>query len=405
MAINTSSSSSTPSSTQGIPAFPPCSAGISEEQVSGAISAILTRMAPIYNELLEEARANPALVQDYRAALMGYYDKLEFTTPEASLKVQNTVNEALSMSYPWNALTKKTPSDTTSSEKRISVYSEDPTFDKSINDARLYIRFETNSSEILSTKEPDPLDDLLSTLSETLHSLGYQDGGKFDIRLEKGHLPLESDPWKWHFDGETLKTSITVCYSSIDNWSTRIADSTTGIQGKAAEHGVLYDAKNILHRAPIPADLEGKEIQANHHRLFIRYQEFQKPDEKKWVFDEGKPKDSNKKPHHPPKEDPSPKYDELKNLFSTSTPSNDSLPSFPFEPPTKLQNQELLVALMKSQSTNFSLASQLTALDVNQFSTSLDLKTNFKPFEHLELEKGTLVFAKIKDDADCCTLF
>jgi hypothetical protein len=46
------------------------------------------------------------------------------------------------------------------------------------------------------------------------------------------------------------------------------------------DHGFLYDALNVYHRAPIPSDLEGEEINADDYRLFIRYNEFYKKSEK-----------------------------------------------------------------------------------------------------------------------------
>lgn len=123
-------------------------------------------------------------------------------------------------------------------------------------------------------KEADSLDLLLLQLSKKILSLGHGDKGTFDIRLEKGCLSLEGNPWKWHFDGEVFKTSITVCHSNKKNWSTRIADFKMESNGSPANHGFLYDALKVYHRAPVPSDLDGEELNANDYRLFIRYNEF-----------------------------------------------------------------------------------------------------------------------------------
>lgn len=44
--------------------------------------------------------------------------------------------------------------------------------------------------------------------------------------------------------------------------------------GRPADHGFLYDALNVYHRAPIPSDLGGEELNADDYRLLIRYNEF-----------------------------------------------------------------------------------------------------------------------------------
>ena len=107
--------------------------------------------------------------------------------------------------------------------------------------------------------------------------MGYQDEGTFDIRLEKGCMSLEGNPWRWHFDGEEIfKTSITVCYSNKKNWSTRVGLPNE----RPADHGFLYDALKVYHRAPIPFDLKGEEVNADDYRLFIRYNEFYKKSER-----------------------------------------------------------------------------------------------------------------------------
>jgi hypothetical protein len=179
------------------------------------------------------------------------------------------VMEAQKMAPDCNVMTKTLPS-----KRRISVFSEkNMKFDENqaLDKARLYIKLSVNAKDI---KEEDPLDHLLSQLSKKIFFQRYGDEGSFDIRLEKGCLSLEGNPWRWHFDGEIFKTSITVCYSNKESWSTRVSDSKMESNGRPADHGFLYDALNVYHRAPIPSDLEGEELNADDYRLFIRYNEF-----------------------------------------------------------------------------------------------------------------------------------
>lgn len=137
--------------------------------------------------------------------------------------------------------------------------------EENIGAAQLSIRFHINAHDV---KEDDSLDHLLSQLSKKIFSLGYGTDGTFDVRFEKGFLPLEGESFQWHYDGEIFKTSITVCFSNKKNWSTRIQGD------RPAEHGFLYDALQIYHRAPLPADLKDEELTPNDYRLFIRYTEF-----------------------------------------------------------------------------------------------------------------------------------
>lgn len=249
--------------------LPLCRLDIPDQMVTGAIDAIISRMALAYLELMREAKERPEIISDYKSSLYDYY-KDQSLTPE----IQSNVMEAQNMAPNCSVITK-----TLSPERRISVLSEkNSEFDENpdLDKARLQIRLRIKAKNI---KEEDPLDHLLSQLSKKLFSLGYGDEGTFDIRLEKGCLSLVGNDRRWHFDGEAFKTSITVCFSSQKNWSTRVFDSKTQC-GRPADHGCLYDALNVYHRAPIPSDLEGKELNADDYRLFIRYNEFFTLDER-----------------------------------------------------------------------------------------------------------------------------
>lgn len=238
-------------------------AAIADHMVSNAVDAILSRLATAYLDLIGEANKNPEIISDYKSNLLGYYANKDLTF-EAKIEMI----EAKKMARDDHVVTK-----ILSSGDKISVFSEkNKGFyeNQPLSKARVYVRL---SVEALSIKEEDPLDLLLSQLSKKILSLGYGDEGTFDIRLEKGCLPLEGSAWKWHFDGEILKTSITVCYSNKENWSTRIPSSEPGSDGKPADHGFLYDALNVKHRAPIPSDLDC-ELNNNDYRLFIRYKEY-----------------------------------------------------------------------------------------------------------------------------------
>lgn len=226
--------------------------------VTSAVDAIISQFAPAYLELINEATVHPEIISDYKSSLYDYYKDMSLT-PE----IRRDVSIAQEIAPNCKVVTKAL-----SSQKKISVFSENNSeFDgnQAIEKARLHINLRVNAKDL---KKEDPLTLLLSQLSKKILSLGYGNEGTFDVRLEKGILPLEGNPWKWHFDGEIFKSSITVCYSNKKNWSTRISG------GKPAEHSCLYDALKVYHRAPIPSDLEGKELNADDYRLFIRYNEF-----------------------------------------------------------------------------------------------------------------------------------
>lgn len=250
--------------------FSPCCVGITEQTVIDAVGAIISRMIPTYCELMREAKERPEIISDHSSYLHAYYAGQSITS-----EMRSSLEEAEKMAPNWKAVTK------THSDNRISVFSENNEFDETqtLKDTRFYIKLRVNTEDVKNVQEQDQLDNLLSHLSKKIFSLGYGEEGTFDIRLEKGYLPLEANPWKWHFDG-IFKTSITVCYSNKKNWSTRVWDPTMGSDGKPADHDFLYDALNIYHRAPIPSDLEGNELQADDYRLFIRYNEFYKSDER-----------------------------------------------------------------------------------------------------------------------------
>jgi hypothetical protein len=233
-------------------------ADIPNQMVRNGVDTIIQRITPAYMKLLEEARQNPSIISDYRSSLFDYYKGMTLT-PE----IRETVMQAQEMAPDYDVVRKEV-----SHEERFSVFfgkTDQSRLNQAPDDARLHIKLKVDPKHL---KEADPLDQMLLQLFRKIVSEGYGDTGLFDIRLEKGILSLESDPWKWHYDGEVFKTSVTVCYSNKINWSTRIAD------GRPSDHGFLYDAKKIYHRAPIPSDLDDKQLDVSDIRLFIRYNEF-----------------------------------------------------------------------------------------------------------------------------------
>lgn len=240
-----------------------CYADIPDQMVTDAVDAIISRMAPAYLELIREAKDKPEIISDYKSSLRSYYeDRSLIPEIRSDVEAQGMASDCFVVTEGLN------------SDRRISVFSEkNSKFDENqpMDKSRFYIRLNVNAKDI---EDKDPLDHLLSELSKKILSLGYGSEGTFDIRLEKGFLSLEGNPWKWHYDGEILKTSVTVCYSNKKNWSTRVANSQMESIGRAADHGFLYDALHVYHRAPLPSDLEGEELIADDYRLFIRYQEF-----------------------------------------------------------------------------------------------------------------------------------
>jgi len=247
-----------------------CDTGIPDQMVTSAVDSIISRMAPDYLELMSEAKENPEIITNYKTSLYNHYkDQYVRLTPE----LQNDVREAQSMARDCYVIKK-----TLSSGSQISVFSEkNREFnEKTPDQARLHIRLKVKAKDI---EEKDPLDRLLSQLSKKIHSQGGGDGGSFDIRLEKGCLSLEGSSWKWHYDGKVFKKAISVCFSNKENWSTQISDSKMGIPHWPAAHGFLYNALKVYHRAPIPYDLEHKELNPDDYRLFIRYTELYKENE------------------------------------------------------------------------------------------------------------------------------
>lgn len=237
---------------------------VSDEMVTSAVDSIISRMGPSYLELMQAAKETPEIISDYKLSLFGNNENMNLTP-----KIRAIVMEALKMIPDCNVITK-----TFSSERRISVFlDQNREFDENqtLDKARVNMKLRIDAKDV---KNEDPLDLLLSQLSKKILSLGYGAEGTFDIRLEKGYLPLEGNPWKWHFDGKTFKTSITVCFSSKENWSTRVSNLVIESRGIPAQQGYLYDALNVFHRAPLPPDLGGEELSAGDYRLFIRYNEF-----------------------------------------------------------------------------------------------------------------------------------
>ncbi len=233
---------------------------IPDQTVTSAVDAIISRIAPAYLDLMRKAKENPDIISDYKSSLNDHYKNMSLT-PE----IRADLKEAKNMASNCNVIFKKLPS-----RGEISVFSENNREfleGSALAKARFFVKLRIKSKDV---QEEDPLDCMLSQLSKKILSLGYGDKGIFDVRLEKGCMSLAGNPWRWHCDGEIFKTSITVCYSNKKNWSTRVV----GEKDEIAAHGFFYDALKVYHRAPIPSDLNGEELNADDYRLFIRYNEY-----------------------------------------------------------------------------------------------------------------------------------
>lgn len=150
--------------------------------------------------------------------------------------------------------------------------------------------------DVIDLNNNDPLNHLLQKLSKDIFNLGFIDTktGMFEIRFEKGCLN-ESVASNWHFD-EGYKTSITVCWSNIDSWSTKILNlgkcpedlrplkklkriSKADIcynDNKCQENAIFggfYNALTTCHRAPKEGDVDDLPLSASDFRLFVRYTE------------------------------------------------------------------------------------------------------------------------------------
>lgn len=242
---------------------------VPETMVLQAVDAVIARMTPAYFELMHEANENPEIIRDYKSTLKDYYKDMSIT-PE----IHREVKEAEKMCPDCNNMTKKVQGKTIAVFlEKNSTFNPNQTPDK----AKLNIRLDIQAEDI---KGEDSLDTLLSELGKKFFTL-YGNKGSFDIRLEKGILPIGVTSSKWHYDGEVFKTSTTVCFSNKTNWSTRVKVSPLDSEERPAEHGCLYDALKVYHRAPITSDLEGETLNENDWRLFVRYLEFYSRDEPK----------------------------------------------------------------------------------------------------------------------------
>jgi len=346
-----------------------CYVDIPDQMVTSSVDAIISRMAPAYLELMREAKEKSEIISDYKSSLYDYYkDMCTSLTPE----MRTDVREAQKMAQDCNVITKMLPS-----ERRISVFlKKNREFDENqaLDKASVYIRLSVKAKDI---KEEDPLDHLLSQLSKKILSQGYGGEGTFDIRLEKGCLSLEGDPWRWHFDGNIFKTSVTVCYSNKENWSTRVSDSKMESNGRPADHGFLYDALNVYHRAPIPSDLEGEELNANDYRLFIRYKEFYTKGERIPIESEIPDRDGAEK-----EERRTTNFSE--NPFRNIRAAREEIPSWLSDYKSIHKITELERLLSKGQSSTIPLSNLLDSQYANQLvDTSLIKSTCVKYFENL----------------------
>lgn len=254
---------------------------VSNEDLLMAIDALIKRVTPHYVELIKN---------------------------QAAQLKSSSVEEGITIKWSYRGL----PTDSEGVAKNsLSVFpSPEGPQDavESLEKTRCYVRLFFETKDL---GQDDPLDVLLIHLHTRLVALGCEANGEFDVRFERGFMPSTVNN-SWHFD-ETFKTSVTVCFSNRENWSTRIADleklglsnvlsraEMTGPQrisernpyfpfilqkieqcGEATQMGHFYDALKLYHRAPIPTDLGDKGVSQTDYRLFIRYRTFLKPNDER----------------------------------------------------------------------------------------------------------------------------
>lgn len=211
---------------------------ISNEEVNNAIDALVERITPLYLDCIQENSANN------HKDLFKYGSKPSF---------------------------------------QLSIYSSQEMNMQNTKDGRFYYKTQIYRKNL---DDKDAFSHLLVNLSDQLLALEYTDfdTGYFDIRFEKGHLGKTVYPI-WHFD-VACKTAITVCWSNIESWCTRVKPfmktkpedfsldyhKSRDDKAELTQFGFLYDALKTYHRAPCESDFSSKP-QINDRRLFIRYVE------------------------------------------------------------------------------------------------------------------------------------
>jgi hypothetical protein len=147
-------------------------------------------------------------------------------------------------------------------------------------------RYFTDFRYRLSQLDDSPLGEMLKSLSKRIAELNFP-CNNVTVRFEKGCY--NSIGPIWHTDYDPLH-AISVCYSNIPDWSTRVLGTNYGASdveplsrgcnerleefenaGKPSKHGHLYNVVEVAHRAPKPQDLAGRTLSADDYRLFIRF--------------------------------------------------------------------------------------------------------------------------------------
>lgn len=339
-----------------------CSAEIPDQMVIKAVDAITTRVEAIYLDSILQAKENPEIISEYKTILSDYYKKYTNITSEQKIDLAKGQKMAPNLQVISRSL-----------DSSIKIFAEkNQTFHENqpIEQARVYIKLKVDAKDL---KKEDSLNHLLAQLFKKILSQGFGDDGTFDIRLEKGILSLEGNPWKWHYDG-FFKSSVTVCFSNKENWSTRVSDSKFDEDGKPSNHGYLYDALKVYHRAPIPSDVQG-EIKANEYRLFIRYNEYNKPtkpSESEKVVDFSENIAEN---DFPPEND----HPNLKNLFVPNEINKSLKFDFSFIPPSvKSDIRSLSLKTHQINHTSINFLELEKAIKLTSLNEIADLKIETK---------------------------
>jgi len=175
----------------------------------------------------------------------------------------------------------------------FSLFPKSNPFDPSLLEERY--AFDLHCLDINCIDKKSSYGVLVHALRNRLSSLEIsQLPSSVHIRFNKGHLGHTGD--FWHRDSDPDKgepRTVTICYSNIRNWSTRVlnrddnqaiiskktgwitlsAEEIAAVErvAKPSMHGFFYDGQAGLHRASQLSDLEGSKVGVNDYRLFVRF--------------------------------------------------------------------------------------------------------------------------------------
>ena len=140
--------------------------------------------------------------------------------------------------------------------------------------------------KIIDLDRNNPIYSLLTSLFEQVEKLGFPCSNA-EVRIEKGSF--YSVGTSWHYDTPASRYFISVCYSNVPNWITRVLDPKDAEEilkekkkpdeaqiekierlSQNAQFGLLYDVSKIFHRAPLHTDLTSSVLSEQNYRLFIR---------------------------------------------------------------------------------------------------------------------------------------